>query len=51
MNDVIAFVYYTLIKARPQRRTFESVPDHLKKEVESMLSANGYDLNGDSIKP
>lgn len=33
-----------------KRRTFDKVPDDLKKDVESRLKELGYDTNGNLLK-
>lgn len=42
-------IYYKLIIARPQYKTFAQVKEILKPAVHAMLLANGYDDNGDKI--
>lgn len=41
-------VYATLIINK--RRTFDSVPNNLKSQVEARLLELGYDTNGDPIE-
>lgn len=42
-------LYYKLIIAKPQRKTFAQVPANLQPQVHDMLLTNGYDDNGDII--
>lgn len=42
-------VFYKLIIARPQRKTFADVPAERQQAVHEMLLANGYEDNGDKI--
>ena len=42
-------IFYDLIVARPQLKTFEQAPTSIKSKVHDMLLLNGYDDNGDKL--
>lgn len=47
MNDVMVYIYYRLVVLK--KRIVANILESLQQAVLDMLSANGYDQNGDPL--